>query len=170
MSDQIESQPEKDQSLSRRELLKALAATAGATAAAAFLPANWVKPVIKAGVLPAHAQGTLQYDLLCDLFLGEQNVSNQSIPAGDVVITCRAQVQPPTAGVGINIYYTYSLPAPGVGSLNVTTLADGSCQALIAHLSGGFLPGDTLNVVVSIYSPAGQTATCSRSVSFYAPG
>ena len=167
MSDQIESQPQKDQSLSRRELLKALAATAGATAAAAFLPGNWVKPVVTAGVLPAHAQGTLQFDLDCAIFLGEQDVSNQSIPAGNLILNLRAQVQPPTAGVGINFYYTYQLPAPGVGSLNVITLADGSCQTPIAH---DFQPDDTLNIVVSIYSPAGQTAICSRSVSFYSPG
>ena len=166
MSDKFEPQSEKDQSLSRRELLKALAATAGATAAAAFLPGSWVKPVVKAGVLPAHAQGTMQYELDCDIFLGEQNISNQSIPAGNLIINLRAQVQPPTAGVGINFYYTYQLPAPGVGSLNSTTLSDGSCQVDIAH---DFQPDDTLNVVVSIYSPAGQTATCSRFVSFYGP-
>ena len=46
------------QTLSRRELLKALAAGGGALAAAAFLPEKWSSPLVNAGVLPAHAQGT----------------------------------------------------------------------------------------------------------------
>lgn len=44
--------------LGRRELLKALAATGGAVTTASLLPGKWAKPVIEAGVLPAHAQGS----------------------------------------------------------------------------------------------------------------
>ncbi len=44
------------QILSRREVLKALGAIGGAAAASALLPEKWVKPVVEAGVLPAHAQ------------------------------------------------------------------------------------------------------------------
>jgi hypothetical protein len=44
------------QLLSRRDALKALAAIGGAAAASALLPEKWVKPVVEAGVLPAHAQ------------------------------------------------------------------------------------------------------------------
>jgi len=44
--------------LNRRELLKVLAAAGGGLAAAAFLPGKWLKPVVEAGVLPAHAQAT----------------------------------------------------------------------------------------------------------------
>ena len=40
---------------SRRQLLKALAATGGA-AAITVLPGRWVRPVVEAGALPAHAQ------------------------------------------------------------------------------------------------------------------
>ncbi len=50
--------PEKDQDLNRRDLLKVLAATGGGLAAAAFVPGKWLKPVVEAGVLPAHAQAT----------------------------------------------------------------------------------------------------------------
>jgi hypothetical protein len=45
-----------EETLGRRQLLKALAATGGAAAAASLLPGKWAKPVIEAGVLPAHAQ------------------------------------------------------------------------------------------------------------------
>jgi hypothetical protein len=45
--------------VSRRELLKALAASGIALTAVASLPARWVKPFVEAGLLPAHAQGSI---------------------------------------------------------------------------------------------------------------
>jgi hypothetical protein len=42
----------------RREAMKVLAAAGGALAAGAFLPARWSRPLVEAGVLPAHAQGS----------------------------------------------------------------------------------------------------------------
>jgi hypothetical protein len=45
--------------LSRREVLKALGIIGGATAASALLPEKWVKPVVEAGVVPAHAQSSI---------------------------------------------------------------------------------------------------------------
>jgi hypothetical protein len=45
--------------LNRREVLKALAAIGGAAAASSFLPEKWVKPVVEAGTLPAHAQSSV---------------------------------------------------------------------------------------------------------------
>lgn len=47
-----------EKTLGRRELLKALAATGSAVVASSMLPNQWTKPVIEAGVLPAHAQGS----------------------------------------------------------------------------------------------------------------
>lgn len=49
--------------LNRREVIKTLAAGGGALAAAAFLPSKWSKPVIQAGVLPAHAQASCNITL-----------------------------------------------------------------------------------------------------------
>jgi hypothetical protein len=46
------------ETLSRRQLLKALAATGGAVSASSLLPGKWVKPVVEVGLLPAHAQVT----------------------------------------------------------------------------------------------------------------
>ena len=45
--------------ITRREALKVLAATAGSLTALAFVPDRWVKPVMGAGFLPAHAQSSL---------------------------------------------------------------------------------------------------------------
>ena len=69
--------------LSRRELLKALAAAGGALGAAAFLPGKWTKPLVEAGVLPAHAQGTqiLEIDRLRVLVLANSiGHSQTSVP------------------------------------------------------------------------------------------
>jgi len=41
--------------LTRRQALKTLLAAGGGIAAAAFLPAKWLKPIVSAGVLPIHA-------------------------------------------------------------------------------------------------------------------
>jgi hypothetical protein len=47
------------QTLNRRELLKALGAIGGAAAASVLLPEQWAKPVVEAGVGPAHAQSSV---------------------------------------------------------------------------------------------------------------
>ena len=49
----------KKEQITRREVLKTIAAGGGALAAAAFMPDKWTKPVVEAGVLPAHAQASL---------------------------------------------------------------------------------------------------------------
>ena len=51
------------QSLSRRELLKALGAVTGALATAAFLPGKWSKPIMEVGRLPGHARATVELEL-----------------------------------------------------------------------------------------------------------
>jgi hypothetical protein len=48
-----------EEKIGRRDLLKAIAATSGAVVAASVLPSSWTKPIIEAGVLPAHAQGSI---------------------------------------------------------------------------------------------------------------
>ncbi len=44
--------------ISRRRLLKAMAATGGAVAASTLLPGKWAEPLVEAGLLPAHAQAS----------------------------------------------------------------------------------------------------------------
>ena len=82
------------ETVSRRQLLKALAATGGAVSASSLLPGKWAKPVVDVGLLPAHAQVTptptpaptltptpttepLVYSVLCDSTPG----------GGDLVLT-----------------------------------------------------------------------------------
>lgn len=47
-----------EQTISRRKLLKVLAATGGTVAVTTLLPSKWTKPVVEVGVLPVHAQAT----------------------------------------------------------------------------------------------------------------
>lgn len=47
---------EKDQSISRRDLLKAAIAAGGAVSVTSIVPEKWISPLIKGGVLPVHAQ------------------------------------------------------------------------------------------------------------------
>ena len=49
------------QKMSRRQALKVLLATTGGLTAAAFLPSKWLKPIVSAGVLPAHARASAIY-------------------------------------------------------------------------------------------------------------
>ena len=74
----------------RRKLLKLLAA-GGAVTAASMLPGKWSSPVVKTGVLPAHAQVTPgRYEIQCDpeWFIGEGNLGpiyNFSATATDTI-------------------------------------------------------------------------------------
>ena len=56
--EEIKPQETQSSGLSRRELLKVLAAGSSALAVAAFLPGKWIRPVVSSGVLPAHAQAS----------------------------------------------------------------------------------------------------------------
>ena len=44
--------------ITRRQALKTILAAGGGIGAAAFLPSHWLKPVVRSGVLPAHAQAS----------------------------------------------------------------------------------------------------------------
>ncbi len=71
------------ETLGRRQLLKAIAATGGAVAASSLLPGEWAKPVVEVGVLPAHAQvseggGPASFIALCATFPSGGNVAQTS--------------------------------------------------------------------------------------------
>jgi hypothetical protein len=73
---------ESEKALTRRQVLKAIAAGSGAVAAATLLPDRWVEPVVEGGVLPAHAQISevpVEYSLSCSI--NEQ----QSFPGYELI-------------------------------------------------------------------------------------
>ena len=49
----------KPQALSRGEMLKVISAMGMAITASSLAPEQWIKPVVEAGVVPAHAQSSL---------------------------------------------------------------------------------------------------------------
>ena len=57
-NDVSEERQERESTVGRRQLLKAIIAAGGTVAASALLSSRWVRPIIKVGQLPAHAQGS----------------------------------------------------------------------------------------------------------------
>jgi hypothetical protein len=84
------------QQLSRREMLKALAAGGGALAAAAFLPARWAKPLVQTGVLPAHAQSSR-----CAISLAIDGIGMCDCEGGNRVSLTYTPTDVPPTGVQI---------------------------------------------------------------------
>jgi hypothetical protein len=72
--------------MTRRDLLKAIVAGSGGIVAAGFLPEKWLKPVVKSGVLPVHAQASAPPDFIQggyfdgDFLIAFAFVSSQPIP------------------------------------------------------------------------------------------
>lgn len=136
------------ESLGRRQLLKALAATGGAAAASSLLPGEWVKPVVEVGLLPAHAQVTptstppvteepLIYSVLCDstpgggdLILTEGLIRN--IQPRLEIVSGTGPVEGITATMTVN---TLTGPTPTFDRpLPLTAITNASGQAVFGDL------------------------------------
>ena len=139
-------EPSSDENLGRRQLLKALAATTGAIAASSMLPGEWAKPVVEAGVLPAHAQvtppspptpETLRYSVLCDSTPGGGDIGLtdfiiQAIQPRVEVVSGTGPVAGITATMTLN---TLTGPTPTFDrALPLTATTNASGQALFGNL------------------------------------
>jgi len=167
--------------LSRRRLLKALAATGGAVSASSLLPGKWVKPVVEAGVLPAHAQVTpepepepteepLQYSVLCDSTPGggDLNLTEgliENIQPLLVVISGIGPVEGITATMTVN---TLVGPAPTFDpALPQTATTNASGRALFGNLVvTNQTPGQEFLLVFDFDVPSG-TANAECGVFFF---
>lgn len=63
-NDSVQAESNEAKDISRRQLLKVLA-VGSAVAAVSLVPGKWKTPVVKSGVLPAHAQVTPTYVITC---------------------------------------------------------------------------------------------------------
>lgn len=101
--------------ISRRRLLKALAAAGGAVAVSSMLPKNWEKPVVEGGVLPAHAQVSEEpvvYVIRCDSVPGGGSILLDSDYIGLLEdVTATVEVLSGSGPVaGIEVTMNCSLP------------------------------------------------------------
>jgi hypothetical protein len=154
-------QPTSEETLGRRQLLKALAATTGAIAAASMLPGEWAKPVVEAGVLPAHAQVTpqpLSYSMQCDSTPGGGDITiNDGIIANIRPLLVLISGVGPVAGITATMTATATL-----GSLptfnpplprHATTDASGRADFGSLQVSGS--QGQQFMLVFDFDTPAG---------------
>lgn len=125
MTDSInagENNPEK--TIGRRQLLKAIAAAGGAVTAASVVPGQWAKPVIEAGMLPAHAQSS--FNLTAVITNAGIGITGEGTSADELEVTIT--VTPAQAGISITDQFT-------VGNfLEVgPQTTDGSGQAIFTY-------------------------------------
>ena len=114
---------QKTKKISRRDAIKLLGAAAGATVLA-NLPSKWNTPELASGVLPAHAQTSQLFSLVCQL--DQLNTNDGTPPPSTVVITL--------AQAGISMTWTVPNPSSGVltfGALSGTVLTNAAGLATI---------------------------------------
>lgn len=106
-----------EKKITRRDALKAIIAGSSGIVAAGFVPEKWLKPVVKTGVLPVHAQASSPtptpdyirggYERLQDGILATALVSSQPIAEEDNQATSstkRPGVPNPVEGKDVTLY------------------------------------------------------------------
>lgn len=139
---------EKETSLGRRRLLKALTAGTAGGAAAALIPGEWKKPIINSAITPAHAQasppgggGGVQ-----DCSIPERGITADTNTSWSMFINSRAPIECGTSArvdiffAGANIGSCFD--ASGSGSGNQSW----SCSA---EANTGLSDGDQVTFVVT---------------------
>jgi len=161
--------------ISRREMLKILLAAGGGLSAAAFLPAQWLKPMVSTGVLPAHARASAPGCIL--------------IADADIAFEIRKSGPPPNAHWlelewlnlndltipdGLDVTWTLvSNPSGMISSTipvtNASTVGDGggTGSGETAVNSGGKGPGTVNLLDQSVYYTKAGTITVTFSVKGY---
>ena len=136
--------------IKRREMLKkgALAA-GGAITAAAFLDGKWLKPIVKTGVLPVHAQASMcaEYDFT-PVFTYQLNGNIAFVDPGIAFeLGVNVVPVPPNGPISYEIMDVSNITlVPGVGASGSGTLSGGT-----ATFPGSFtFSGPGLNPSITI--------------------
>ncbi len=168
-----------EQTMSRRKLLKVLAATGGTVATTMLLPSKWVKPLVKVGVLPVHAQAT-DIPLPTDtprppaiiITCSAANVTGAPTIGPTDTIETYAEILPATAGITLRRVITLNQtghPSTGVVRTDVDlTDASGRFQAPnfdLSTLTPAISPGpDRITIEWDFPDPTEGTGTCTRNI------
>ena len=131
----LKKQISEPKNVSRRNLLKTLAAGGGAVAITTMLPGKWIKPIARIGVLPAHAQcsvpvhGEMTWD---DTYIGQD--VEWTVPNCVYSITVLA-----VGASGGTVNTTRGSVAGGLGGRVNTTLAvnPGQVLSILVGEAGG---------------------------------
>lgn len=176
MSEEKSRQTREQTRISRRQLLKTLAATGGAIAASSLLPDEWSNPVVDVGTLPAHAQIS---PTPSPIEISIYECLAQDVEGEGSYITQFSTVQ---TWCSINPIYTDVLfkrtirlndPETGTILLETTGYADASglfhpANVYIGDL-GTFNDGDTLYVVWDVAEPGFTSPGCTNELYYQEP-
>jgi hypothetical protein len=157
-----EEAPETLQVRDRRQVLKALAATAIAP-----LPGKWSKPSIEVGTLPAHAQVSpvpTVYELVCASNPPSGEITGQTDYCLDTVAAILQLVSGTGPVQGINVILTcsnlsieFQPPLPQTVATDATGLAD---YGFLCVTNAELVDGEQFNLVFSCIDPVnGGTVT-----------
>lgn len=123
----ISPQEPSETTLGRRELLKTLAAGSGAIAASTMVPDRWVKPVIEADLLPAHAQASptpTPKPIVFNINCTANPTSGDTTFVDDITATVSALGGASVANIEVQ-YIAETVP-PGQSTSPVTGFTDGA--------------------------------------------
>jgi len=153
-----------DPQLSRRELLKSLAALGGAVAASSLLPEKWSRPQVGAGVLPAHAQSTL----CAPPYVIDHCTISLFVNSGTELVTS-AYILPPCPDIQmiVILYYIYDEESDSVNKAQSipVVLTDSAGKATWSMTVIDFPEGASgLYAEWSFFNPTDGTDSCETNV------
>jgi hypothetical protein len=167
-----------ERTVSRRRLLRILAATGGAIAASGVLPARWTKPVVEVGVIPAHAQVTRPmptaistvYAMVCDSTPGGGDITGASDYCIDNVAAIVSLLSGSGPVAGLTVTVTCSNPIINfTPALPQTAVTDASGRAdfgsLCIVMDNNITDGMQFSLLFSCTDPVnGGTLNCTCGI------
>ena len=148
---------DKKSSVSRRKLLKSIAAGSGAIVAGKSLPESWSRPVVGSVMLPAHAQTSTPTTEptppappagLTGIFLTTETIN--APPAGDLAVAVCSDIVNNVASV-TGVVGSVPVNETGIAVPGTTTISSGGVTATIGLLSvAGTAPNRQLTTSVEL--------------------
>jgi hypothetical protein len=154
-------QPDSDPQLTRRQLIKILAALGGAVTASSLMPEKWSRPQVGFGALPAHAQSTL-----CAPPYGIDHCTIDIIQNSVTELTTSAWITPACPGIQMALTIFISIEVDRQPERKPFTgfLTDSSGKATFT-LEFSLPPGQaSIYAMWGFFDPADGSDTCTTNV------